>query len=241
MTTLTFTGLILLPSLEYPTSPIETLDPRAWSQSLTAHLTTPIATVQAFLRTLITFNAHLVVLTPSITSSLALPFNALETTTVNALDGFINTLRAEIDTLGNAVQISQIKLGNLDLARVPSSSTNTQQVALSGHRTLLNPGSGEVMTWSPAVRAAYAQNYMLLQQKNAGSGSGDGSSVVRGSPMREVHNAVFDALTQRRPREVWRVGRGSLVYEVFGRFMPRRVIAWGLGLRRVDGLDGSRA
>jgi len=230
---LTFTGLILIPSTTYPTSPIETLTPGAWSANLSTHLTTPIATIQAFLRTLITFNAHLVILTPSITSSLALPFSALETATVHALDGFVDTLRAEMDTLGSGPQISQIKLGNLDLARVPHSS-GTQQVALPGHRTLLNPGSDEVSSWSAQVRAAYAQNYMLLAQKGGG-GDGSGSSVFRGSPMREVHNALFDALTQQRPREVCRVGRGSLVYEVFGRFIPRKVVAWGLGLRRMNG------
>jgi len=233
--TLTFKGLILIPSTTYPTHPIETLTPSAWSASLTTHLTTPIATIQAFLRTLITFNAHLVILTPSITSSLALPFSAIETATVHALDGFVDTLRAEMDTLGNGgVKISQLKLGNLDLARVVPHSSGTQQVALAGHRTLLNPGSDEVSSWEPKVRAAYAQNYMLLAQKSGG-GSGGSSSAVRGSPMREVHNAVFDALTQSRPREVCRVGRGSLVYEVFGRFMPRKIVAWGLGLRRMDG------
>jgi len=141
-----------------------------------------------------------------------------------------------MDTLGGALQISQIKLGNLELGRVPPSSAQTQQVALSSHRTLLNPGSDEVSTWSPAVRAAYAQNYMMLQQQQQQQQRTSKATAVKGSPVREVHNAVFDALTQTRPREVCRVGRGSLVYEMLGRVMPRWVVAWGLGLRRVDAM-----
>lgn len=228
--TLSFTGLVVIPCPTFPTSPIETLSPEVWSQSLTANLTSPIATIQAFLRTLITFNARLVVLTPSITSSLALPFNAIETSTLNAMDGFVASLRSEMDTLGGAVKIAHVKLGNLDLGHVPHSAAEMQQVALSGSRTLLNPGSGEVMGWSSSVREAYARNYMMLQQQKTGA---PGRSV-RGSPMREVHNAVFDALTLKNPKEVWRVGRGSLVYEMIGKVMPRRIIAWGLGLRRLE-------
>lgn len=54
-----------------------------------------------------------------------------------------------------------------------------------------------------------------------------------GSPLRELHIAVFDALTQKKPRRIWRVGRGSSTYDFVGNWVPAGLVGWMMGIRRV--------
>lgn len=55
---------------------------------------------------------------------------------------------------------------------------------------------------------------------------------VRGTSMRRLHDAVFDALRARRPSRTWHVGRGSLAYDVIGGWLPAGVVGWMMGLQR---------
>lgn len=61
---------------------------------------------------------------------------------------------------------------------------------------------------------------------------------MKGSSLRELHNGVFDALTVARPRNVWHVGNGSLVYDVVGKWVPAGVVGWMLGIRSLRREDG---
>ena len=60
---------------------------------------------------------------------------------------------------------------------------------------------------------------------------------LRGSSLRELHNAVFDVIDGTEGREVVRVGLGAGLYGFVGRFVPRGLVAWMMGIRRVDGLS----
>jgi NAD(P)-dependent dehydrogenase (short-subunit alcohol dehydrogenase family) len=81
-------------------------------------------------------------------------------------------------------------------------------------------------TGSPQTRAAQSRGFLNADRS--------------GSSLRELHNAVFDALTQRRPRSVWRVGRGSVTYDIVGSWVPEGLVGWMMGLRRVS-LDTTSA
>lgn len=69
---------------------------------------------------------------------------------------------------------------------------------------------------------------------------------MRGSNLKELHAAVFDALLGRK-RNVVRVGSGSWVYEVVGRWAPDGLVLWMLGgaggrdPREGRGVSGSRS
>lgn len=54
-----------------------------------------------------------------------------------------------------------------------------------------------------------------------------------GSSPKELHHAVFDALTLRSPWRTIRVGRGSLVYEIAGKFFPHMLTEWMLNAEKV--------
>ena len=95
-------------------------------------------------------------------------------------------------------------------------------------------GGPKTYAWPSSARALYAHNY-VTQSRIAGSKGlfNDNGNVSAGSALRELHNAVFDALTQKRPRKIWRVGRGSVAYDIVGNWAPTGLVGWILGIRQV--------
>jgi NAD(P)-dependent dehydrogenase (short-subunit alcohol dehydrogenase family) len=212
-------GVVIVPDLIFPTGPIETVSPELWSDALNAKVLNTIAVTQALLPTICEFKSRVLMLTPSIISSLRPPFHSVETTIVSALEGFQASLRAELGTLG--IDVIQFHLGTFDYSHVgPKHHLQTR-------------GAGSPHAWPATTRALYARNFE--SQTHAAHSRGflsNGSSP--GSSLRELHNAVFDALMQKRPRAVWRVGRGSVTYDLVGTLFPRGLVGWMLGLRRVS-------
>lgn len=189
-----FAGLILAPDLIYPTGPVDTIAPDLWSDALNAKVLGTVATAQAFLPVVCDAKARVLMLTPSIVSSLRPPFHSVETMVVGALEGFVASLRGELETLG--VEVCHLKLGTFDYGN-----------AGGGHHLQHSPTRGPA--WSASTRKA------------------------KGTSLRELHNAVFDALTQKRSRKVRWVGRGSITYEVIGNWIPSGLVGWMMGKRRV--------
>jgi NAD(P)-dependent dehydrogenase (short-subunit alcohol dehydrogenase family) len=218
---LSFAGLILAPDLIYPSGPIETLSPELWHDSLNSKVVSTISTAQVFLPVICEFKARVLVLTPNVVASLKPAFHGMESAVVGALDGFTTTLRRELKTLG--IYVCQIKLGNFDFSHL-------------GGRTHMQPMSvSRTFTWAPSARMLYAQNFINQGRIAEGKGLfGDTGSIAKASSPRELHYAVFDALTQNRPSSVWRVGRGSLAYDIVGNWVPGGLVGWVLGLRTIS-------
>ncbi|CAO2656856.1 Nn.00g056590.m01.CDS01 [Neocucurbitaria sp. VM-36] len=209
-------GIILVPDLIYPTGPIETVSPELWSDALNAKVLNTIAVTQALLPTICGFQSRVLMLTPSIIASLRPPFHSVETTIVSALEGFLSSLRAELGTLG--IEVVQFHLGTFDLTNVgPKHHLQTK-------------ATGSPHAWPTTTRALYADNF--VNQTRVAHDRGLLNHT--GSSLRELHNAVFDALTQKRPRKVWRVGRGSVTYDLVGNWAPSGLVGWMMGLRRVS-------
>lgn len=206
---LRFAGFILAPDSIFSPGPIETVSPEIWADTFNTRLLHSIATIQAFLRLIISHKSRILVLTPTITSSLRLPFNGLETTSIAALDAFTGTLSAEMQPLG--VSVCQIKIGNFNLDQF-------------GRDAILRNASSETISWPAPARTSYAKAYLSM--------TGSARSLTRGSPLRELHNTVFDLLTQKSViRRTRRVGRGSLLYPGLGIWMPQGLVAWMMGYR----------
>lgn len=218
---LSFAGLIIVPDFQYPSGPIETLSAEIWSDTIDTKVLKTIATVQAFLPTVCEFKSRILVLTPSIVSSLRPPFHAIENTVVSALDGFTTTLRRELSTLG--IPVVSIKLGSFDCSN--HNPKNALQ-PISESRTY---------AWPPSARNLYAQNFITQTRVAESRGLfGETGGVAKGSSLKKLHHAVFDALTAKSPWSTWRVGRGSVQYDIIGRYIPASIIGWMLGLRRVS-------
>ncbi|KIW04068.1 uncharacterized protein PV09_04886 [Verruconis gallopava] len=220
---LSFAGLIVAPDLNYQSGPVETIAPQLWSDALNTKVVATITIAQAFLPSICEFKARLLVLTPNVVASLKPAFHGMESTIVNALDGFTTTMRRELSTLG--ISVSQIRLGNFDFSR--DGARNHLQT-ISSSRTL---------AWPLNARRLYAQNYINQSRIAEGQGlfsGGENGSIAKATSPRELHHTVFDALTQSRPKKVYRVGRGSLAYDIVGHWVPGGLVGWVLGLRKVS-------
>lgn len=222
---LNFTGIVVVPDITYPAGSVETISSEMWSDALNTEVLGTIIIAQAFLRSLIKFNARFLILTPTIIPSLKPPCHGVESVVAGALEGFTSSLRGELKMAG--VSTCHLKLGLFDYG------------SFDGRQQLQRIGRGTVLTWPPAdTHARDGRNF--LAQGPSGDDLGMQMDILgrttrggRGSPLRELNNAVFDALTQQRPWNTWRVGRGSLLYELFGTFVPSGIIGLMMGVTQV--------
>lgn len=201
-------GMILVPSSDFPTGPIETLPAEAWSDTLNLRMLAPFLTAKLFVALLRDYHARLLVLTPAIIPALTPAFHAPEAAAVAAADAFAASLRRELKPLG--VHVGLLKLGTFDLSSVSGVGRHSMH-ALNGARA-------DIISWSSPARAAYARSYAAQA----------GAKGVRGTSLRELHHAVFDALVEKRPRRLVRVGSGSLMYDLVGRMAPEGFVGWML-------------
>ncbi|KAG0638373.1 hypothetical protein HOY80DRAFT_967838 [Tuber brumale] len=221
---LNLAGVILVPDLTYPTGPAETIPIDLWSDTLNIKILSTVVTAKSFLRVLCDFRSRLLLLTPNVISPLSPPFHAPETVAVLALGGLATSLRRELAPLG--VDVCHFKLGTFDCSAMMARQQQDR----------INAARAEILSWAAPARAAYARNYIALSQKSGNSGP----AGIKGSSLRELHLAVFDALTDEKPRRVWRVGSGSMIYEVLGKVMPDGLASWMLGSARANGNGGRR-
>ena len=213
----------MIPDTNYAAGPIETITPDIWSDALNVKILGTVATIQAFLRTINDFKARVLILTPNVIPTLSLPFHGVESAIFSALEAFTSTLRAELNPAG--IQVCHFKLGSFDHAAGVISPGNGDR---PGHAA-----RADILTWPSVARTTYARSYL------AQSATVKAQPIVRGSHLRELHNAVFDALTASRPRGIWHVGKGSLLYDIVGRWTPVGLVGWMMmgGLPQKDRHD----
>ncbi|KAG5289604.1 DUF1776 superfamily domain-containing protein [Histoplasma ohiense] len=225
-------GLIVVPSPKFPTGPVATIPASNWVDTINTRLLYPILTTQLLLPLLTLKNnsSSIVLLSPSIQTSLSAPFATPEVTITRGLSGFATSLRQELRHLqrahngsGNRIEVIELKLGNIDLGRQFRNDRNQ------------NTGT-EVLTWQPQHRALYGSTYLSSIDYRVGRSVG----AAYGSPARDLHLAIFDALApapktwlgrrKRKPPTVY-VGKGSRTYSIVGNIVPSGLVGWMLGLR----------
>ena len=232
-------GVILIPSLSYQTSPIATIPPSSFADLFNTHLLHPILTIQAFLPLLTArlspsddkATPKVMVFTPSIISSINPPFHAPEATVCSALSAFTEVLTAELRPLD--IPVTHIQLGTFDFSGfTPAGGSHRgRDRDHAGPGLLLGPEGVETLTWPESARHAYGRNFVSQSSSAISAGRIRG---MRGSSLRDLHNAVFDVIDGSNKSDVVRVGLGAGVYGFVGRWVPRGLVAWMMGIRRVD-------
>ncbi|KAI0178997.1 DUF1776-domain-containing protein [Hypoxylon sp. FL1284] len=226
-------SIILIPSLNYQTSPIATIPPSSFADLFNTHLLHPILTVQSFLPLLTsritphsekTATPKVLVFTPSIISSINPPFHAPEATVCSALSAFTEVLTAELRPLG--IPVTHIQLGTFDFSGFSPARAGPQTTGV------LPPA--ETLQWPESARHAYGRNYVSQSESAISAGRIRG---LRGSSLRDLHHAVFDVIDGTEKSDVVRVGLGAGLYGFVGRFVPRGLVAWMMGIRKVDELS----
>lgn len=239
---LTLKSVILIPSLNYQTSPIATIPPSSFADLFNTHLLHPILTIQAFLPLLTArlgtsaekTPPKVLVFTPSIISSINPPFHAPEATVCSALSAFTEVLTAELRPL--SIPVTHMQLGTFDFAGfTPEKDQRTPRNASGGYQAglLMAPPSEhvETLTWPESARHVYGRNYVNQSSSAISAGRIKG---LRGSSLRDLHNSVFDVIDGSNTNGVVRVGLGASVYGFVGRWVPRTLVAWMMGIRQVD-------
>jgi hypothetical protein len=228
----------LIPSLNYQTSPIATIPPSSFADLFNTHLLQPILTIQAFLPLLTTRlnppadkerpSPKVLVFTPSIISSINPPFHAPEATVCSALSAFTEVLTAELRPLG--IPVTHMQLGTFDFAGFTPAANSR---LLQPHGLLPAPEEAEALPWPDSARHAYGKNFVSQSGSAISAGRIRG---MRGSSLKELHNAVFDVIDGSVTSGTVRVGLGASVYGFVGRWVPRGLVSWMMGIRRVDEL-----
>ncbi|KAK4629108.1 UPF0744 protein [Fulvia fulva] len=174
-------GLVLVPDTKAAPARVEDITSGEWSDALNAKVLNTIVAAQMLVPAVIEHKANVLMLTPSVTPALRLPMHAIESTVYGALQGFVQTLEAELRQDG--VRVSHLKLGHIEI---------------------------------PAVTARQRRDGVPLPK-------------LKPTPLRQLHDTVFDTLTARRPWRTIRAGRGSLAYDLIGSLLPPTFIAWMMG------------
>jgi NAD(P)-dependent dehydrogenase (short-subunit alcohol dehydrogenase family) len=235
---LSLKAVILIPSLHYQTSPIATIPPSSFADLFNTHLLQPILTIQAFLPLLTSrlspigerpVPPKVLVFTPSIISSINPPFHAPEATVCSALSAFTEVLTAELRPLD--IPVTHMQLGTFDFSGfVPVRAP--QAAHAQGLVTAGNPE--DTLVWPDGARHAYGRNFVA---QTSSSISGGRIGGLKGSSLRHLHNSVFDVIDGSITSATVRVGLGASVYGFVGRWAPRSLVSWMIGIRKVDELS----
>ena len=247
-TYLNLRSVFLVPSLNYQISPIATIPPSCFSDLFNTHLLHPILTIQAFLPLLTaqlnpysrTHRPKVLVFTPSIISSINPPFHAPESTICSALGAFTEVLAAELRPL--KIPVTYLQLGTFDFSGFsPAMARRGLQSAGSTgfhpHTSTLLPNAlpppadMAALPWPDIAKVAYGANFVATTASSIAAGRIKG---MRGSSLRDLHNAVFDILDGSETSAVVRVGLGAELYGFVGRWAPRSLISWMIGVRQVE-------
>ncbi|OTA57516.1 DUF1776-domain-containing protein [Hypoxylon sp. EC38] len=232
---LTLKAVILIPSLNYQTSPIATIPPSSFADLFNTHLLHPILTIQSFLPLLTSkitpygeksATPKVLVFTPSIISSINPPFHAPEATVCSALSAFTEVLTAELRPLG--IPVTHVQLGTFDF----SGFTPARPTGPAPHISGLLPS--DTLQWPESARHAYGRNYVSQSSSAISAGRILG---LRGSSLRELNNTVFDVIDGSENSDSVRVGLGAGLYGFVGRWAPRGLVAWMMGVRKVNELS----
>ncbi|KAK4196910.1 hypothetical protein QBC40DRAFT_4054 [Triangularia verruculosa] len=254
-------SVILIPSLNYQTSPIATIPPSSFADLFKTHLLQPIVTIQAFLP-ILTARLHppppptelassltkdpskqrekedlspkVMVFTPSIISSINPPFHAPEATICSALSAFTEVLAAELRPL--QIPVTHMQLGTFDFSGfTPAQGTKFQtSTAGRGNQGLIAaPGVEQTYNWPDAARKTYAKNFVSQSTSAIGA---TGIRGMKGSSLKDLHDAVFDVIDGSITASTVRVGLGASVYGFVGRWVPKSMVAFMMGIRKVDEL-----
>jgi hypothetical protein len=260
MGNMTIAGLVVFPGCSgYPSGSFPLLPPTDVIDTLNTRLISPLLSIQQFLPLLLQHSttsspASVVIAYPSIPASLS-PANQIpENIITTSLASLATSLRRELRShpTGSAITVHDLKLGNFDIGSISSSPATSHKSSSHSHSPTprgsthqhlhLDPASSQLIHqpshWHSSQRSQHLRTALTSPS----------SPLIRGSPARFLHNAVFDALapppqlffrafgrqwdlTSRKRGGTVFVGSGARVYDWVGRWMPGGVVGWAMGLR----------
>lgn len=196
--TMHFAGLVLAPCSNLPNGPLEAIDLEHVESAIDSGLKYPVSILQYFLPLLRQHSGRIIFLNEWIIPTLHTPFYSPQVITAHSIRALARTISREVPSLFTI----HMRLGTFDIA---------QHYHIS-QRSL----RADILNWSPSLRAAYSSNFRATKVQNK----------VRGTAMKELHYAVFDALTDVNPRRDVQVGAGVRMYGILSSIVPDYFMRW---------------
>jgi hypothetical protein len=98
-----------------------------------------------------------------------------------------------------------------------------------------NAGNPEdTLVWPDGARHVYGRNFVA---QTASAISGARIRGLKGSSLRHLHATVFDVIDGSVKSDTVRIGLGASIYGFVGRWAPRTIVSWMMGIRKVDELS----
>ena len=209
--TLHFAGLILAPPPMQAQGPLEVIEQERYKRAIDVGTSWPITVLQNLLPLLREHCGRIVFLNDWIIPALHTPYYSPTVVIAHAMQALSKTIAREVPSLFTI----HIKLGTFDLPHHHASKATTR---------------AEILGWTPSLRAAYSTSYRKCTNRPI-------NARIRGSPLKELHHAVFDALTDRRPSREISIGAGVTLYQWAAWLLPEAGLRYLLGIGTVTGED----
>ncbi len=202
-------GLVIIPEIVQPVGPLETIDYDTLSGAFTSNLIDPLAYVQILLPLIRMKRSRIILISPNIPPQIGPPFRVPSVAANAALSSAFLSLSRELAPLN--IPAIHLRLGYFDFAIEEQQKHKATKVSMDDNPT----------TQSQQQLALRSARIPVKSEGTYKAGRG-------GSPLSNLHDAVFDALVAVQPRRVWHVGSGSMCYEWANRFLPERLTSWML-------------
>lgn len=214
---LSLAGIVILPGTSgYPSEPLIHLAPNDIIDTINTRVLSPILTVQQFLPLLSRYSqssspSSIVLAYPSIPRSLDSPNQIPEIITAASISSLTQSLRREIKAANASITLSEIRLGNFDLAQHKPEQALTQQNHWhSSHRESTSSPSRAIIK---------------------GSSARDFHNAVFDALAPPVSYRPFNLFdyTISKPSGTTYVGSGARFYAVVGSTLPSGLVGWMMG------------
>lgn len=200
--------VVFSPLLHFPLGPVELTAMSTWTRLNTRFVLTCQLLGCGVIQLVRRHEAKVVVLTPTITSLLLMPYHAAETVYTNQTQALFTTLAREMRPLG--ILVTQVRIGNLHL------SQQVQDLRLKISQ-LVNL---ELSAWTQEMKQLYGQQFVKLQYRLLPIKATGG----KGTRLRDLYAKLFDIIyTPGRAPAVVYCGTGARAYDYITRWFPQ---AW---------------
>lgn len=214
---LTLAGIVILPGTSgYPVDPLIHLAPNDIIDTINTRLLSPILTVQQFLPLLSRFSqpsspSSIVFAYPAIPRSLGSPNQIPEVITAASISSLTQSLGREIRAANASIRLSELRLGNFDVAPCKPEQALTQQ----NH-------------WHSSHRASTPSPTRAIIK---GSSTRDFHNAVFDALAPAVTFRPFGLFnyTVSKPHGTNYVGSGARFYAIVGSTLPSGLVGWMMG------------
>lgn len=208
--TLRLVGVVFTPHLHYPIGPVENVTVASWTKILERLAVYPKLFSSGLIQLIRLQKSKTILISPSITSTLNLPYHGPESLLQNALQSLFSTVSKEISQ--HKLSVTQVKLGNISVLANGNSASKKKSIINS-----------EINGWNDDMRTLYSSSFSKTQNKAIPI-----QSLLKGTNLRALYHLLFDLIYSKANPPVMYFGAGARIYEWIYCLFPTSFLLWVL-------------